>query len=1151
MSCAHSRGFSTANAVSPDEFDGYMAAVGISGELSCSAASADRSTAYPLAVALSGGADSMALTLLLAEFLERHRAPSPLLAITVDHRLRPESTDEARHVGELCTSRFGPGRIHHVIMQCEWGTATPRKSKLQEAARASRYELLDRCCAEHGVRHLFVAHNLGDQLETVLFRLGRASGVDGLAGMDAVTPLPTNPDCATRVVRPLLGVSKASLKATCERFGQQWVEDPSNESLVYDRVRIRKALEAIERQPDGNETLSLLSDLQRAAARARDEFDSAERALRERHTLRSTDDAVVLSSAILTRGRDVFDELVIRVLRGVVRDVGCPNSPPRLSSLEGLLRDLRVLASGKKVTLGGCQVLCQQLMAIRATGDGLTHEGESADRSESAEATDAEDEKEDAKEEKLKVVVRVRPLQRHEEPCPDGKAAAGSHQPDGGGDAVELRIRDNSVSWEKNGQLKTLLADAVFQGDASQDDVFRSVEDCIDGLLAGFDCSVFAYGQTGTGKTHTMSGLPHHDDGREDFSDGADGFDMRPEFGIVPRGIAKLFDAIDAARSSAVSFSVYCSFVEIYNEKIYDILAPAPSDALSTSPRKAASHRAGWNRAQPAKEAPSLPMRQKLDGSVFVDGLTSRKTSSRAELLAAFRDGSRHREVRDNLYNQHSSRGHSVFQVTLRRDEGGGDGGGTSPQSRLSRLFFVDLAGSEKWHVSGSELSDKYATELAAINKSLSALTNCVLALTQRERAHVPFRDSVLTRLLQSCLQGSGRTAFIVTLSPARASLDESCATLRFAERLRAIRCRPVRRRVFSNELLGEQRHYYERQIQSMRAEVTRLRELLKKAQRRNQEIAELSASAANQALVAENKRLKELLRNAERQRLGERSTAKTTASAASSPQQQAARQILVSPRPVTEDDHAKATTGVDDATVNGGGLATPPGRRSRARDETVEEATPSDDEQLHSLVHRLQSNEARLHWMLEAEMEAQNTRAYPAAAPTAADRVAQPVNVARSWAVERALQRKLVSVPAPVRATQEPAADSPPPTMPPSKRQQDSVDKENSTRQPSQTSSPRRPLQATSVRTNPSPSPGPSQSGPSAGSRRAPAASTLRSPPQSLADEPPVKSASILKLVGSSAADKMGKSKDELVDEYKRARRAELEAMLRTMVQR
>ncbi|GLD95014.1 hypothetical protein PINS_up003639 [Pythium insidiosum] len=248
--------------------------------MSTANASTRTSTAYPFAVALSGGADSMALTLLLAEFLERHRVPTPLLAVTVDHRLRPESTEEARHVGALCTSRMGSERIRHLILQCEWpagGTATPRKSKLQEAARAYRYELLARCCAEHGVKHLFVAHNLGDQLETVLFRLGRASGIDGLAGMDAVTPLPTDPEAPTRVVRPLLGVTKAALKVTCERFGQSWVEDPSNESLVFDRIRIRKALAAVEHQPTGHETLALLSDLQRVAARARDEFQVAGR----------------------------------------------------------------------------------------------------------------------------------------------------------------------------------------------------------------------------------------------------------------------------------------------------------------------------------------------------------------------------------------------------------------------------------------------------------------------------------------------------------------------------------------------------------------------------------------------------------------------------------------------------------------------------------------------------------------------------------------------------------------------------------------------------------------------------------------------------------------------------------------------------------
>uniref|UniRef100_K3WQ31 Kinesin motor domain-containing protein n=1 Tax=Globisporangium ultimum (strain ATCC 200006 / CBS 805.95 / DAOM BR144) TaxID=431595 RepID=K3WQ31_GLOUD len=125
------------------------------------------------------------------------------------------------------------------------------------------------------------------------------------------------------------------------------------------------------------------------------------------------------------------------------------------------------------------------------------------------------------------------------------------------------------------------------------------------------------------------------------------------------------------------------------------------------------------------------------------------------------------------------------------------------------------------WHVNGSDLSDSYASELSSINKSLSALTNCVLALTQHKnggsRSHIPFRDSVLTRLLQSCLQGAGRTAFIVTISPSRASLEESFATLRFAERLKTLRCRPIRKQVLSNDLVGEQRLYYEQQIQTMR----------------------------------------------------------------------------------------------------------------------------------------------------------------------------------------------------------------------------------------------------------------------------------------------------------------------------------------------
>jgi hypothetical protein len=141
----------------------------------------------------------------------------------------------------------------------------------------------------------------------------------------------------------------------------------------------------------------------------------------------------------------------------------------------------------------------------------------------------------------------------------------------------------------------------------------------------------------------------------------------------------------------------------------------------------------------------------------------------------------------------------------------------TVAATNLRRCGLCCRRGSEKWHVNGSDLTDKYASELASINKSLSALTNCVMALTQKERSHVPFRDSVLTRLLQPCLQGSGRTAFVITISPSKGSLEESFATLRFAERLKAIRIRPIRRSLFRNEMLGELRLHYERQIQAMR----------------------------------------------------------------------------------------------------------------------------------------------------------------------------------------------------------------------------------------------------------------------------------------------------------------------------------------------
>ncbi|KAG6610130.1 kinesin-like protein [Phytophthora cinnamomi] len=399
-----------------------------------------------------------------------------------------------------------------------------------------------------------------------------------------------------------------------------------------------------------------------------------------------------------------------------------------------------------------------------------------------------------ANEEKMKVVVRVRPFQAKEEAWPKTAADADVRGPDTIVSAT-ITAQDNQVMWEKNGQLKILKADAVFANGATQDNVYHSVSECVDALIAGFDCSVFAYGQTGTGKTYTMSGLQH------DEITNNNGLGLTPvNHGVVPRSIKRLFAEIEREKRGAAgsSFSVYCSFIEIYNEKIYDILSP------------------------------EVPTNGK---------------------------------------------------------------GNQSPDT-----------------------------------KTTAATTG---SLTQRAR----WNSTV-----------SGRTAFIVTISPSKGSLEESFATLRFAERLKAIRCRPIRRSLFSNEMLGEQRLYYERQIQAMRAEVNRLRELLRKANQRPSEPAGSSSRDANAALVEENRRLKELLLQSERSRIVERNeritnkSGKTNVSGSvrMSPQQFSARQML---KPTSIQD---------------------------------EESSISAN-QLTTLENQLQSKEARLNWMLEAEMEAQN----------------------------------------------------------------------------------------------------------------------------------------------------------------------------------
>lgn len=180
-----------------------------------------------IAVAVSGGADSMALALLAHDWCRSNGGE--LIAITVDHGLRPDAADEAIWVGRQLQSR---GIAHRIL---RWDGAKPQGG-VQDAARKARYDLLDREIGATGVLHLLVAHHRDDQAETRIMRQNRDSGVIGRAGMSARRYL-----CNGRLLRPLLSVSKADLIATLRAYQQDWLEDPSNRNVRFERVRIRQA----------------------------------------------------------------------------------------------------------------------------------------------------------------------------------------------------------------------------------------------------------------------------------------------------------------------------------------------------------------------------------------------------------------------------------------------------------------------------------------------------------------------------------------------------------------------------------------------------------------------------------------------------------------------------------------------------------------------------------------------------------------------------------------------------------------------------------------------------------------------------------------------------------------------------------------------
>ena len=283
-----------------------------------------------LAVAVSGGADSTALAW-LAHHWARARG-GQVTALTVDHGLRPEATAEAEAVAQQLNMR---GIAHQTLT---WSGPKPSLG-LQAAARQARYGLLENWCRANAVVHLLVGHHAGDQAETFLMRAERGSGPDGLAAMAPVREL-----SACRILRPLLSLEKTRLMATAQAAELVWVEDPSNDNVAFQRVRVRHAL-----QDGGIDTQSLAQGTVRfAGARAVLETETA-RWLARHVTLNAAGYAALSLDALEITAPEI-------VHRGLARLVAAVGGKPYAPSPAAIERVYKALTQGDAATLGAVRV---------------------------------------------------------------------------------------------------------------------------------------------------------------------------------------------------------------------------------------------------------------------------------------------------------------------------------------------------------------------------------------------------------------------------------------------------------------------------------------------------------------------------------------------------------------------------------------------------------------------------------------------------------------------------------------------------------------------------------------------------------------------------------------------------------------------------
>uniref|UniRef100_A0A671TPQ1 Kinesin family member 4 n=1 Tax=Sparus aurata TaxID=8175 RepID=A0A671TPQ1_SPAAU len=299
------------------------------------------------------------------------------------------------------------------------------------------------------------------------------------------------------------------------------------------------------------------------------------------------------------------------------------------------------------------------------------------------------------------------------------------------------------------GTEKAFTYDYVFDPTAEQEEVFHTaVSSLLNGLFKGYHATVLAYGQTGSGKTFSMGGT--YTSAQENDS----------SVGVIPRVIRRIFE--EKENRADCEFLLAVSYLEIYNEDILDLLCSS-------------------------KDKPALSIREDPKEGIKIVGLTERQVFSAQEMVGCLELGNSARTVGSTAMNAASSRSHAIFTITLEQRRGK-----DKADSVVSKLHLVDLAGSERQKKTKAE-GDRLK-EGISINRGLLSLGNVISALgdESKKNTFVPYRDSKLTRLLQDSLGGNSHTLMIACISPADSNMEETINTLRYADRARKIKNKPI-----------------------------------------------------------------------------------------------------------------------------------------------------------------------------------------------------------------------------------------------------------------------------------------------------------------------------------------------------------------------